>query len=63
MTPPREPSADATHALLLRIADALERLAPPSLLTPDFEAADAFVWHTQPNRFEPVKRVNRVDME
>ncbi|MFG1423397.1 ATP-binding protein [Roseixanthobacter liquoris] len=63
MTPPSESSADATQALLLRIADALERLAPPSLLTPDFEAADAFVWHTQPNRFEPVKRVNRVDME
>ncbi|MFG1462927.1 ATP-binding protein [Xanthobacter sp. DSM 24535] len=63
MTPPKDITADATQALLLRIADALERLAPPSVLTPDFETADAFVWHTQPNRFEPVKRVNRVEME
>ncbi|MFG1344509.1 ATP-binding protein [Xanthobacter autotrophicus DSM 431] len=57
------PTADATHALLVRIADALERLAPPAVVTPDFDAADAFVWATEPARFEPVPRVNRVEMD
>ncbi len=63
---PHETSAaDAAtlHALLSRIADALERSAPPVSAKTDFEAADAFVWATEPVRFEPVPRVNRVDME
>ena len=50
-------------SLLSRIADALERAAPPAIVAPDFEAADAFVWATQPSRFEPVPRVNRVEMD
>ncbi|TDT94640.1 hypothetical protein DFO45_2393 [Azorhizobium sp. AG788] len=50
-------------SLLSRIADALERAAPPTTVAPDFEAADAFVWATQPSRFEPVPRVNRVEMD
>jgi uncharacterized protein len=44
-----------------RIAAALERLAPAPLPAPDF-AAEAFVWHTNPDRLEPVARVNRVDI-
>jgi predicted AAA+ superfamily ATPase len=44
-----------------RIAAALERLAPAPLPAPDF-AAEAFVWHTAPDRLEPVARVNRVDI-
>ena len=48
--------------LLARIADALERLAPPPAATPDFSAADAFVWHPEGARVSPVTRVNRVDM-
>ncbi|NMN56403.1 hypothetical protein FHT36_000281 [Xanthobacter sp. SG618] len=55
--------SSATLDLLTRIAGALERLAPPAVPTPDFEAADAFVWHTDPIRFEPVPRVNRVEMD
>lgn len=55
--------SSATLDLLTRIAGALERLAPPAVPTPDFEAADAFVWHTDPIRFEPVARVNRVEMD
>ncbi|MFG1212478.1 ATP-binding protein [Xanthobacter flavus] len=55
--------SSATLDLLTRIAGALERLAPPAVPTPDFEAADAFVWHTDPTRFEPVPRVNRVEMD
>ncbi len=55
--------SSVTLDLLTRIAGALERLAPPAVPTPDFDAADAFVWHTDPIRFEPVPRVNRVEMD
>jgi hypothetical protein len=48
--------------LLIRIADALERLAPPASAAPDFGKADAFVWHPEDGRLAPVTRVNRVDM-
>ena len=47
---------------LTRIAEALERISPAPLAAPDFTAADAFVWHVSPDRLEPVKRVNRVDI-
>ena len=49
--------------LIGRIADALDRLAPPPPVPPDLWAADAFVWHTGPERLEPVARVNRVDLD
>ncbi len=48
---------------LRRIADALERLSPPPGSTPDFAAAEAFVWHVAPDRLEPVVRVARVEMQ
>ena len=48
--------------LLTRIAEALERLAPAPRRAPDFGAADAFVWHVEPDRLEPVADVNRVDL-
>jgi predicted AAA+ superfamily ATPase len=47
---------------LLRIAAALERLAPQAPAAPDFSAADAFVWHPEGRRLVPVARVNRVEM-
>jgi predicted AAA+ superfamily ATPase len=47
---------------LERIAAALERLAPAPAPAPDFAAAGAFAWHTQPDRLEPVARVSRVDL-
>ena len=47
---------------LTRIAEALERLAPAPMPAPDFSAADAFAWHTSPDRLEPVARVSRVDI-
>lgn len=40
----------------------IERAVPPVTAPPDFTAADAFVWHSQGNRFQPVARVNRVDL-
>ena len=48
---------------LKRIAAALERLAPPPEAAPDFDAADAFVWHVEPDRLEPVPQVSRVPLE
>ena len=45
-----------------RIAAALERLAPPPAPVPDFDAADAFVWHTEPDRLDAVAAVARVDL-
>jgi len=51
-----------TEALLTRIAEALERIAPAPLATPDFTAAEAFVWHVSPDRLEPVAEVSRVDI-
>jgi len=48
--------------LLKRIAESLERLAPPPAADNDLGAADAFVWHAESDWLEPVVRVNRVDM-
>jgi predicted AAA+ superfamily ATPase len=53
---------EAIRPLLERIADALDRLGPPALRVPDFNAADAFVWYTDGSRFEPVPEVNRVPL-
>lgn len=52
-----------TDPALERIADALDRLAPPPAPPPSFAEADAYVWHTAPDRLEPVARVNRVPLE
>jgi predicted AAA+ superfamily ATPase len=47
-------------ATLSRIADALDRLAPPPPRPPDLAAAEAFVWHPAPPRLDPVRAVARV---
>jgi len=46
-----------------RIAQALERLAPPPRPAPDLAAAQAFLWQVDPDRLEPVAEVNRVDLD
>ena len=62
-TPDKISSAKpVTDDVLERIADALERLAPPPPAAPDFVSAEAFVWHPDGRRLAPVARVNRVDM-
>jgi predicted AAA+ superfamily ATPase len=48
--------------LLRRVADALERLAPPVQPKADFRQADAFVWHAAGRRLTPVPKVNRVEI-
>ncbi|GGE31129.1 ATPase [Primorskyibacter flagellatus] len=52
-----------TEETLTRIAEALERMAPAPLSAPDFDAADAFIWHTGPERLEPVAKVSRVALD
>ncbi len=56
------PATDTRDALLARIAETLDRMAPPRLEAPDFEAADAFVWSATERRLIPVPQVSRVEM-
>ena len=46
-----------------RIAQALERMSPAPVSAPDFSGASAFVWHTGPDRLEPVAHVARVEID
>jgi hypothetical protein len=48
--------------LAARIADALDRLAPPPPAPPALESAEAFVWHPSPPRLAPVAKVSRVEI-
>jgi predicted AAA+ superfamily ATPase len=48
--------------LLRRIAEALERLAPPATPAPDLAGADAFVWQPERGALQPVPRVARVEI-
>lgn len=48
------------HDLVTRIADALDRLAPPPIPPVSVEGADAFIWHPSPARLAPVAHVSRV---
>ncbi|RIA55634.1 ATP-binding protein [Dichotomicrobium thermohalophilum] len=50
-------------SLIKRIADALERMAPPRPAPADFSGAEAFIWHPSPGEFQPVPKVNRVPLE
>lgn len=51
-----------TDDVMVRIAEALERLAPPPLAAPEFSKADAFLWQERPEAVLPVSEVNRVDI-
>jgi len=50
------------NLVLRRIAEALERLAPPPAAAPDLAGADAFVWHPAPPALAPVPKVSRVPL-
>jgi predicted AAA+ superfamily ATPase len=45
--------------LVKRLTEALERLAPPARIAPDFERAEAFVWQANPEGFMAVPHINR----
>jgi len=47
----------------LRIAAALERLAPPVPAPADLTAADGFVWNPERARLDPVAKVSRVPLD
>jgi hypothetical protein len=53
---------DRSLALLTRLTEALERLAPPPMPALDLYAADAFVWQPSPGALVPVERVSRVEI-
>jgi hypothetical protein len=57
-----DPAADRLHDALERIAAALDRLAPPPAAVPALTDADAFVWHAESKRLDPVARVSRVPL-
>jgi predicted AAA+ superfamily ATPase len=70
MDQPPTPALPATElpateflATLARIADALERLAPPAPTSVDLATADAFVWHPSPGHLAPVAHVSRVEID
>ena len=48
--------------LLERIANALDRMAPPPPPVIDFSVAEAFVWQTDPDGFVPVPHINRIPL-
>ena len=52
-----------TTELLTRIADALDRIAPPAATTVIPVDADAFTWQAETARLEPVAEINRLDIE
>jgi predicted AAA+ superfamily ATPase len=56
------PDKGGDSATLQRIASALERLAPRTASAANLKSADAFVWHAEGSRLDPVPRVNRVEM-
>jgi predicted AAA+ superfamily ATPase len=53
---------DSDPAVLERIAAALERLAPAAPPAESLERGEAYVWHADESRLEPVARINRVDL-
>jgi len=62
--PPTSPSRDGDLTPLLgRVADALERLSPRPPAAAGIADADAFVWHAEAGRLDPVRAINRVDVE
>src|SRR3546814_3579449 len=56
------PDSESLLPVLQRIAAALERLAPETSSAVALAGADAFVWHPERDRLEPVSHVNRVDL-
>ncbi|MXN64572.1 DUF815 domain-containing protein [Stappia sp. GBMRC 2046] len=60
---PQDTDASLIAAKLDRLIGLIERAVPAEPAKPDFEAADAFVWHLHPERLEGVTKVNRVEID
>ncbi|MEX2453433.1 MAG: ATP-binding protein [Rhodospirillaceae bacterium] len=52
-----------SQKLMSRIAAALDRLAPAADIVEVPDGAEAFIWHADTGRLEPVLQVNRLDLE
>ena len=48
---------------IVRIADALERTSPPAPKPDDLEYANAYVWHSDMRRLDPVHDINSVRLD
>ncbi len=56
--------AETEHQTILnRIAEALDRMAPPEAPAIDMSEADAFVWHADGHWLQPVANVSRVEID
>jgi len=55
--------ASSDSAVLARVAEALERLAPPPQSAAGFAGGDAFVWQAERDGLHAVPRVNRVPLQ
>ncbi len=55
-------AAPGAAEALLRIARALERLAPECAPAADLDSADAFIWHPERGALAPVAKVSRVEL-
>ena len=62
MSAPLQSVSEPLLIELRRIADALERLKPPTKPVIDFSSADAFVWRPDTGQLVAVPKVNRVEM-
>jgi predicted AAA+ superfamily ATPase len=62
LMPRDQATTEAMLAAITRVAEALERLAPPLPARVDLSTADAFVWHPSPAHLAPVPAVSRVDI-
>ena len=56
-------ATDKLTPVILRIAEALERLSPPRPESPSLQGADGFVWHANGEQLEPVPEISRVPLE
>ncbi len=57
-----QPDFDSIADRLDKLVELIARAVPMPGARPDFEAADAFVWHPQGGRLQPVAKVSRVEL-
>ena len=57
-----KPDDTEVQTLLARIAEALERAAPPQAAPADLKNGEAFIWHAENGRLVPVREINRLDL-
>ena len=61
-SPNSQTNSETNDDILSRIADALDRIAPPKKEGNTLEESDAFVWHADGQYLEAIYKVNRVDI-